>query len=60
MIKMDSEFDEESCELGARYLSDNEGLTIREFIEKHASSGLKQYVADLDEAYKQLKAEGCT
>ncbi len=25
MIKFDGEFDDEACELGARYLSDNEG-----------------------------------
>ncbi len=59
MIKFDGEFDDEACELGARYLSDNEGLALDEFIEKYASQGLKREISHIDELYAQVRAEGC-
>ena len=39
MIKFDGEFDDEACELGARYLSDNEGLALDELSRSMLAKG---------------------
>ena len=59
MIRFDPLFEDESCELGRRYMEDNEGLDLDSFFDKYASPDLKEYSKHLDELYAQVRAEGC-
>lgn len=59
MIRFDPRFEEESQELGLRYLDNDEGLSPGEFIEKYASMELREEVRRIDRICADNRADGC-